>query len=131
MKEHARIVRIGGKEAVLRTEPAAECTKCCSCSAAKQRRIVIPSVSVEGFAEGDRVVLSVEGGSMMNLYLLLYGLPLLVFSGVLIGLGLLGGSPLVIFAIGVIATAGAYTGVGYVLKRYPGLVPGLKVSPAE
>lgn len=67
----------------------------------------------------------------MNLYLLLYGLPLLVFSGVLIGMGLLGGSPVLSFILGVIATAGVYTGVGYVLKRYPGLVPGMKVTAAD
>ncbi|MBD3296296.1 MAG: hypothetical protein GF392_02895 [Candidatus Omnitrophica bacterium] len=131
MKECARIVKIGEKEAVLRTEPGTECIKCCSCSASTARKIVLPGVSVEGFAEGDRVFLSVEGGSMMNLYLLLYGVPLVVFSGMLIGVGLLGGSPLLSFFLSLIATTGVYTGVGYVLRRYPKLVPGMKVTAAD
>ncbi len=116
MKEEGIIVKIEEKRAVIKTVPTEECRTCSRCGLARSRRINITAADIQEFKEGDHVTIDVSSLEMMKVYLILYVFPLTVFvSGILI-LYAFFRNPLISFAGALLATIGAYAGVGWYVR---------------
>jgi len=127
MKERGVVREIKGKEAIIEVMPGEECTKCCSCGSSRPRRITVAPEEINGAVTGDEVEVEIMTGSMMKVYFLVYGLPLMVFVVSILAAHKLSGSPAVSFLSAIVATTGAYLLVGKAFKARPGLTPLIRV----
>lgn len=79
MKEQAKIEKIKGNRIFLRSVPHEECSGCSSCGASRARKTSLKVERPERYEEGEEVWLEIGPDKMMKVYLLLYGLPLMLF----------------------------------------------------
>ncbi len=128
MKEQGTVIEIKGNEAIVEIAPHDKCTKCCSCGAGKPRRFTVSGENAKGLAVGDRVEVDVATSSMMRVYLLLYGLPLVVFVAAVLLLYAIIGSPLISFTGALTATVAVYFALGFYARKSRGLSPKVTVT---
>lgn len=127
MKEEGIVIKIENGDVVIETKPKEVCTKCCSCGAGRPQRVTISGEKAKGLKEGDRVEVEVETGSMMKVYLLLYGLPLAIFVGTVLVLYAVSNSPLISFFGGAAGTVITYFFVGYFVRKNQDFIPDICV----
>ena len=123
MREEGVVICIGEETSVIETLPAKECKGCASCGASRPRRIKVDSRSLEGVKAGDHVTIDVPAFSMMKLYMLLYGLPLVVFAGVVLFLYYFSKNPLISFLVAAAATGLVYLITGKYLRNRTEFMP--------
>ena len=123
MKEEGKIIKIDGTEAVIEVSPQEVCSKCGSCGAAKPRRVTVSAEKKAGLGVGDRVEVEVDTSSMMKVYILVYGIPLLAFLISIFSLYLISASPLVSFGGAILATVVIYVFIGRYMRSRPGFSP--------
>jgi positive regulator of sigma E activity len=118
MKEHGKVIKIDRGEALVEIEPEGTCTKCASCNASGKRYTAIPAEKAASLKEGDLVEIEVSGKELVKVYLLLYALPLAVFTLSVLMCDLFKCSPPVSFGSAILATAAVYLVAGRTAKKY-------------
>jgi len=118
MKEKCTIKKITDKEVFLETLPGVECSKCCSCSAANARNIVISKEQAGAVKEGDKVEVTVQNQYMMKIYIMLYAIPLAVFVGSILILSVFFTSPIWNFLYAFLLTLVAYLFISIYIRRH-------------
>ena len=131
MKEKGTVMSLEGGAAVIEITPADACTKCCSCSAAKPKRVRIDGSNMPEVAVGDMVTVDIDTSSMMRVYLMIYALPLLVFVGALLGAYAVTASPILSFTAGLAGTAITYFIISRYIQAHPMALPQACVSKDE
>jgi positive regulator of sigma E activity len=117
MKEQGKIVKTDDREAVIEIKPHDECHKCGICGGARPRKITVSRDAARGLNEGDTVEVEIEPPKMLMLYSVLYGLPLVVFSGAIFFLYSVMQSPLASFAGALVFTALTFAGTGFYIRK--------------
>jgi positive regulator of sigma E activity len=123
MKEEGKIIKIEGSEAVIEVSPQEACSKCCSCGAARARRVTVSADKTAGLSVGDIVEVEVDTSSMMKVYILMYGIPLVAFLFSIFSLYLVSSSPPVSFVGAILATGIIYLFIGRYMRSRPGFSP--------
>ncbi len=123
MKETARVIKVSGEEVLVRVEPPEQCSKCCSCGAARPRKFALSLKDAGDVSEGDILEIMVEPYSMMKVYALLYAMPLAAFITALFLVYSVTASPLKSFTAACVSLAGAYLGAAFCVRTFPSLVP--------
>ena len=131
MKEKGKVISVRGGEAVIEVMPAEACTKCCSCSAARQRRVRVGLEKMPEVSPGDDVTIEIATSSMMRIYLLIYALPLAVFTAVLFGVYAVSASSVCSFASALAGTAITYFLISRYIKKYPVSLPSACIRKGE
>ncbi len=117
MKEEGKVIKISKGIATIEITPRKECTKCCSCNAARFRHITISGEKAKALSMGDHVEIEISTASMMKIYILLYGVPLLAFVVGVFSLYAFFKSPIISFIGAFISTLLAYLMVGFYIRR--------------
>lgn len=129
MKEKGKVVSIEEGDAVVALDSREACSKCCACDPTKRgSNITVRSPQAEGLSVGDTVEVEITCTSMMKIYTILYGVPLLVFVGIMLVIYGLSKSPVASFAGAIISTILTYLLIGYYIKRTSGIMPDINVS---
>ena len=123
MKEKGTVRRLEAGAAVIEIVPPDACTKCCSCSAAKPKRVRIDGSNMPEVAVGDTVTVEIDTSSMMKVYLMIYALPLLVFVCALLGAYAVTDSPVLSFTAGLAGTAITYFIISRYIQAHPMALP--------
>lgn len=131
MKETGKVISVNGGQALIEVIPAEACTKCCSCSASRPRRVKVGREKVPRVAPGDLVTIEIDTSSMMRIYLVIYAVPLLVFTGVLFGVYAVSASSILSFVLALTGTAITYYLVSRYIKKYPMFLPTACIRRAE
>ena len=120
MKEQGIVIEIKNSEAIVEVSPSEACSKCCSCGAGRPRKITLPAGNLKA---GDKVEVEVDTSSMMKVYCLLYGIPLVVFVSTLIVTYYFSNSPIISFVGGIAGTAISCLLAGIYLRRRSEFIP--------
>jgi positive regulator of sigma E activity len=131
MKEKGTVISVKGGEAVIEVMPAEACTKCCSCSASRQRRVKVGREKAPGVSPGDDVTIEIDTSSMMKIYLVIYAVPLLVFTGVLFGVYAASESSIYSFVSALVGTVITYYLISRYIKKYPLFLPSACIRKGE
>lgn len=131
MREKGKVIKIEGLSAEIEIEPKEACSKCCACSGRKDHKVLYTGEKVQGLKVGDTVEVEVEPGSMMRVYALLYGLPLVSFIATLIVVYLIAKSPLFSVACGMLAIVLSYFLSGLCIRKIPELAPRIDVKTSN
>jgi positive regulator of sigma E activity len=123
MKEEGIIVELKEDLVIVEIKPHEECHKCGSCGAARPRRITVFGEQVQGLSVGDKVQIEMDSSTMLKIYSLLYGIPLVVFTGTVLFLYFIIQSPLMSFTGAIILTALSYIITGLYTRRSNSLTP--------
>lgn len=129
MREEGIIIKIEDGFAVIKTIPSKECKCCSACASGRPREIRIKVDNADKYAAGDRIVVEVPSHSIIKLYMLLYGLPLLTFMAALTGVYYFSQNPVLSFFAAVASTLFTYVCVGRLLSRNQSFIP--KICPLE
>lgn len=129
MKCKGTITSIGETHATIEFESQEVCTKCCACDMTKRgRTISVPLEKVAGFIPGDSVDVEIAARSMMKIFTVLYGAPLLIFVGVMLAVYGISRSPVWSFLWALVSTFITYVFIGIYMKRTSGIMPDIKVT---
>ena len=129
MKENGKVIKIENGMATVEITPEKECVKCRSCGMGRPRRMVVDAGMLRGAQEGDHVVVDVAALTMMKVYFLLYGAPLVVFTSLILIVYLISRDPLISFSAACLGTILSYIAVGKYIKNRPDLSP--KICPRK
>ncbi|MFH1310138.1 MAG: SoxR reducing system RseC family protein [Candidatus Omnitrophota bacterium] len=120
MKQTGRIVKIEKKILTIEFEKHEACTKCCSCSAGKIKRIEVPQKQCQNFLPGERVDIEINSARMLKVYILLYGLPLIIFTAIICVIYFFTNSSIKSFLAALTATIITYLILGVYIKTKEG-----------
>lgn len=112
MKEIGAVIKKEQGKAVIEVLPKKECSKCCSCGAFRKRHFILDGKSAEILKQGDAVEIEIAQSAMMKVYFFLYGLPLIVFVGMIFGVYMFTSSPVISFSSALFAVIAAYLIIG-------------------
>ena len=113
MKDCGKILRVDEKNITVEIGPQAECHKCGACHGAKKQQLTIPiKPAYEDIKIGDSVELLIDDSIMLKVYVLLYGVPLLVFIACILLVYYITAHPLISFTVAIVSTAIAYLFLG-------------------
>ncbi len=116
MNEQGIIVKKEKGQLVVRTFLHKECKGCKTCGAGKPREIIVKQEGIEDFKEGDKVEITIDTTKMLRVYLLIYGIPLVVFASSVILVDLLVNNPAISFITAIFLTAISFLSIGRFLK---------------
>ncbi|MFH1395643.1 MAG: SoxR reducing system RseC family protein [Candidatus Omnitrophota bacterium] len=120
MRQTGKIIKIENGFLIIEFEKHEVCTKCCSCSAGKLKKIEIPQKQYQNFFPGDRVEIEINSSKMLKIYSLLYGIPLVVFTATICVVYFFANSPIISFAAAITATISTYLILGAYIKTKEG-----------
>ena len=123
MKEEGTVIKVENGASTVEIKPQKECARCCSCQASKIRYITVSGEKARSLKKGDRVEVSIDTSSMMRIYFLFYGIPLVVFVGGAIILHAISGSPILSFTGAILLTVLAYILVGFYIRKNSSFSP--------
>ena len=104
MKEHGTIIKIKKDTVIVEIRPHEKCTKCCSCGAGRKRTVTVATDNVTHFNVGDNVEIEVDSSKMLKVYIYLYGIPLVVFVGIILAVHFVTESPIISFLVSLVGT---------------------------
>ena len=129
MKCKGIIRSIDKASATVEFDASEACSKCCSCDMTKRgRSIGVGLDKVEGLKEGDAVEVEIKTASMMRIYVLLYGAPLVSFVGTMLAVYVILRNPIFSFFGALVVTIITYALIGIYMKRSTGIMPDIKVT---
>jgi positive regulator of sigma E activity len=123
MKENGVVKGIKNGVVTVEIIPPEECKGCGSCGAAQPRFVNVSADDLEDIQEGAPVTVNVAAPAMLKVYLLLYGIPLVVFVALILAGYAILGNPLWSFAIAIFATVCVYVLIGRYMKNKPEFLP--------
>lgn len=129
MKCKGIIRSIDKASATVEFDESGACSKCCSCDMTKRgRSIAVGLDKVEGLEEGDAVEFEIKTASMMRIYVLLYGAPLVSFVGTMLVVYAILRNPIFSFFGALITTIITYLLIGIYMKQSTGIMPDITVT---
>ena len=132
MKCRGTVVKIEEDEAIIEFESEEACSKCCSCDMTKRgRSIRVDADKARGLSSGDPVEVEIASTSMMQIYILLYGVPLAVFVGIMLAVYGISRSPVLSFAGAFTATLLTYCLIAVYMKKAKGALPDITVTKIQ
>ena len=123
MKENGVVKKINDGVVTVEIIPPEECKGCGSCGAAQPRFVNVNADGLGDIQEGTPVTVNVDAPAMLKVYLLLYGVPLVVFVSLILVVYAILGNPLWSFAIAVLTTVSVYGLIGRYMKNKPEFLP--------
>ena len=127
MKDCGKIIKIDEKNITIEISPQAECQKCGACHGAKKRQLAIPvKPKYKDLAIGDNVDLIIEDSIMLKVYMLMYGLPLVIFVAGIVLTYFITEHPLISFAAALILTAITYLFLGKYTRTNEAFLPKIR-----
>ena len=129
MKCKGTIRSIGKDAATVEFEASPACSKCCSCDMTKRgRSIEVGLDKVISLNEGDAVEVEIKTRSMMKIYGLLYGTPLVVFVGTMLVVYAVLRNPIFSFFAALVGTVITYVLIAIYMKKSTGIMPDITVT---
>ena len=104
--------KIEGGEATVLVESAEVCSKCCSCGAGKERKVILEDDVSKNLKAGDKIEIEIETSSLLGVYALLYLVPLIIFVSSMLTIYAALKNPVVSFFIAISLTATSYVVIG-------------------
>jgi len=117
VKEQGKVIKTENGKVTIEISPKEACTKCCSCTASKMRHIVISEEKDKNLSIGDIIEYEIPSSQMLKIYLLLYGIPLVVFVGAILAVYAFYAHPLISFFAGLAATILSYIIIGLFIRK--------------
>ncbi len=124
MKESGKVININDINVTIEVEPQEACTKCCSCNASKKREVTIKKTNeTKELKIGDNVEVEINTASMLKVYFLIYGCPLVVFVSSLLVVYSFIASPIISFVAAIGATIATYLLIGRYMRNRREFLP--------